>query len=83
MTVTVLLENHLSPETNLKLKTAPGLSLHIETDSSKILLDAGPDRKFAGNADVMGVDIARVDQMVVSHAHSDHGGGLARFLTLN
>lgn len=83
MTVTVLLENRLSADTNLKLKTAPGLSIHIETDNSKILLDAGPDGKFADNADAMGIEIARVDQMVISHAHSDHGGGLARFLTLN
>lgn len=83
MTVSVLLENEVSDNSNLKLKSAHGLSLHIESGGVKTLLDAGPNGSFAVNAETMGIDLSLVDQMIVSHAHSDHGGGLSRFLSLN
>jgi len=74
---------------NSRLESAPelaaehGLSLHIETGEKRILFDTGASGSFADNATRMGIDLASVDVLVISHHHFDHGGGLERFLTLN
>lgn len=60
-----------------------GLSLLIELPDMTILFDSGETGIFADNAALMKEDLSRVDLMILSHAHSDHGGGIARFLSLN
>ena len=60
-----------------------GLSLYIETPKHTILFDMGQTEAFAENARVLGVDLSRVDVAILSHAHYDHTGGLARFLAEN
>jgi len=60
-----------------------GLSLYIETKKHRILFDMGKSDLFLENAKKMGVNIADVDVAVISHGHSDHGGGLEAFLNEN
>ena len=60
-----------------------GLSLYIEANGKKILFDFGASDLFVKNAVLLGVDLARVDFAILSHGHSDHGGGLSAFLELN
>ena len=60
-----------------------GLSLYIETKNLCILFDMGQDDLFIKNAEVLGVDISKVDVAVISHGHYDHGGGLKYFLEVN
>lgn len=60
-----------------------GLSLYIETESRSILFDSGQSERFAENAEKLGIDLGKVDIMIISHGHYDHGGGLRRFLELN
>ncbi|MFC1886336.1 MBL fold metallo-hydrolase [Thermodesulfobacteriota bacterium] len=57
-----------------------GLSILVETDELTILLDTGPGRSAAFNADQMGIDLAKVDKIVLSHGHFDHTGGLKEIL---
>ncbi len=57
-----------------------GLSILIETDEGNILLDAGAGNSTVYNADFMGVDLKKIDKMVLSHGHSDHTGGLRELL---
>jgi 7,8-dihydropterin-6-yl-methyl-4-(beta-D-ribofuranosyl)aminobenzene 5'-phosphate synthase len=60
-----------------------GFSLYVETDSRKILFDTGQSGLFIQNAKKLGIDIADVDILVLSHGHYDHTGGLNAFLGVN
>ncbi len=60
-----------------------GLSLYIETQTHKILFDTGADDTFIKNAAKLGIRLETVDTVIISHGHSDHGGGLEAFLALN
>lgn len=79
MTITALVEN----TTQSGLKARHGLSLYIETKKHKILFDLGPDDTLLRNAKKRGIDLSKVDTVIISHGHADHGGALSGFLTVN
>jgi len=60
-----------------------GVSYLIRTDSATILLDVGdnPENQtvapFAQNTQALGIAWDEVDQVVISHPHPDHIGGLS------
>lgn len=60
-----------------------GLSFYVETASHKLLADVGATDAFLKNAALLGVDIAQVDTVVISHGHYDHTGGLMSFAQRN
>lgn len=60
-----------------------GLSLYIETEKHKLLLDTGQTDAVVKNADVLGVDLYSVDTVVLSHGHYDHSGGILPFAEEN
>ena len=60
-----------------------GLSVWIEHEGRRILLDAGSTGAFAENADRLGIDLASADFAVLSHAHYDHSGGFPEFFARN
>jgi 7,8-dihydropterin-6-yl-methyl-4-(beta-D-ribofuranosyl)aminobenzene 5'-phosphate synthase len=82
MRITVLIDNE-RPVDRPDLACELGLSLLVEHRNHHILFDTGASSAFADNAAVLGVDLSRVDAVVISHDHFDHGGGLRRFLELN
>jgi 7,8-dihydropterin-6-yl-methyl-4-(beta-D-ribofuranosyl)aminobenzene 5'-phosphate synthase len=53
-----------------------GLSILIETEKTKILLDTGQEYSCVHNADTLGIDLRDIDKIVLSHGHFDHTGGL-------
>lgn len=57
-----------------------GLSMLVEADGQKILFDTGGGIAAVHNAELMKVDLATVDRMVLSHGHYDHTGGLLEVL---
>lgn len=59
-----------------------GLSIYIEIDNNKLLLDAGEEDAFLKNAKTLGIDLNELDAIVLSHGHHDHGNGL-KYLNLN
>jgi 7,8-dihydropterin-6-yl-methyl-4-(beta-D-ribofuranosyl)aminobenzene 5'-phosphate synthase len=60
-----------------------GLSLYIDTGHKKILFDTGQSGLFIQNAQKLGIDIRKIDLLVISHGHYDHTGGLYQFLEVN
>jgi glyoxylase-like metal-dependent hydrolase (beta-lactamase superfamily II) len=69
---------------NVSMKKDWGFSALIEMNGKRILFDAGdnPDI-FAQNVKAAGVDLTRLDFVVISHRHSDHTGGLTYLLKVN
>lgn len=65
------------------LKGEWGLSVYIEQDGRKILLDTGASPLFAKNASKCGVDLEGVDLAFLSHAHYDHSNGFGEFFRIN
>jgi len=57
-----------------------GLSILIETDGVNVLLDTGSSVSASHNADVLGIDLSKIDKIVFSHGHFDHTGGLYQIL---
>ena len=53
-----------------------GYSVLIETGEKTILFDTGASGATLKNAINMGVDLSKVDLIVLSHGHYDHTGGL-------
>lgn len=80
MKIVTLVENSALNE---DFHSVHGVSFYIETKKHTILFDMGPDDTFIKNAELLGVDLNKVDIAIVSHGHNDHGGALERFLTLN
>ncbi len=77
--MTVLIDNVASEP----LAAEWGLSILIEADGRKILLDTGASKLFAQNAESLGIQLADVDMGVLSHAHYDHADGMDTFFALN
>jgi 7,8-dihydropterin-6-yl-methyl-4-(beta-D-ribofuranosyl)aminobenzene 5'-phosphate synthase len=57
-----------------------GLSILIETENSKVLLDTGTSISATHNADLLGINLRTIDKIVLSHGHYDHTGGLREVL---
>jgi len=53
-----------------------GLSILVEVDGLRILMDTGLSFSAVHNASLLGVDLSTVDRIVLSHGHADHTGGL-------
>lgn len=86
MKVQVLIDNISSfteGERPRKLFGEWGLSVYVEFEGKRYLLDTGASHLFAKNAGVMGVDLSKVDIGILSHAHYDHANGMARFFAIN
>ena len=60
-----------------------GLSFYIETKNHKLILDLGQTDKALSNATKLGIDLTKVDTMILSHGHYDHSGGIMSFSRIN
>jgi len=74
MTIIPLIEDYCPSR---GLRGEHGLALYIETATARILFDAGQSDAFIANAKSLGVELGRIDAVLLSHGHYDHSGGLA------
>jgi 7,8-dihydropterin-6-yl-methyl-4-(beta-D-ribofuranosyl)aminobenzene 5'-phosphate synthase len=72
MHLTILVDNQASH----KLSGEWGLSILVEADGQKILLDTGASGLFLENAAQLGLSLSNLDYLVLSHGHWDHTWGL-------
>lgn len=77
---TVLVDNRTD---NPLLETEHGLSILMENEHHRILLDTGASDMLIRNAERLGIDLGAVDYVFISHGHSDHAGGLKHFMSVN
>lgn len=57
-----------------------GLSILIQVGRLKVLFDTGGSGVAVHNARRLGIDLSKVDEIVLSHGHQDHTGGLRQVL---
>ena len=77
---TVLVDNRTD---NSMLETEHGLSILLETEHHRVLLDTGASDMLIRNAEKLSIDLSSVDCVFISHGHSDHAGGLVHFMSVN
>jgi 7,8-dihydropterin-6-yl-methyl-4-(beta-D-ribofuranosyl)aminobenzene 5'-phosphate synthase len=76
--ITILYDNNTFDD---RLRTAWGFSALVRYGETTILFDTGGDAPtLMSNIDILQVDPAGVDVIVLSHIHNDHVGGLDGFL---
>jgi len=57
-----------------------GWSILVQVSDKTVLFDTGTSSVAVRNADRLGIDLHSIDKIVLSHAHSDHTGGLREVL---
>lgn len=72
MKISILTENVAQSH----FKAEHGLSYFIEYDDKKILFDTGQSDVFLKNAKKLNINLEKLDFIVLSHGHFDHGDGL-------
>ena len=77
----IVLSDNRSNDSRLSIEH--GLSILLETERYRILLDTGASDVFIKNAELLGIDLSTIDYVFISHGHSDHAGGLRYFLEQN
>lgn len=80
MELTVLVDNN--SHAGSCLISEHGLSFFIEDYDTKLLFDCGNSDAFIKNAYNMQIDLANVTDIMLSHSHLDHIGGLMRLQAL-
>lgn len=77
MKLTVLCDNNTYIDNYLYGE--PAFSIYIENKKDKILFDVGYSDVFAKNAELMKINLKKINKLVFSHGHDDHTRGLKFF----
>ena len=75
--LTVLVENQPAGR---GLLGEHGIAFHLRAHDQYVLFDTGQGLTLTHNADHLGIDLAALDAIVLSHGHYDHTGGLPALL---
>lgn len=78
LTITILMDNTVL--SGPRLRAQPGFCAWLEADGRKVLFDTGLDGLFLANARALDIDVCAAKDVVLSHGHYDHTGGLADWI---
>jgi 7,8-dihydropterin-6-yl-methyl-4-(beta-D-ribofuranosyl)aminobenzene 5'-phosphate synthase len=82
--IQVLYDNYVAKDADKGLKADWGFGCIVRGAEKTILVDTGTKGDiFLNNCDKLGVDLKKVDAVVISHNHDDHIGGLPSMLDRN
>ncbi len=81
MSLTVLMDNNTYIDRYYLGE--PAVAYYIEDGEKKILFDTAYSGAFLNNADAMGIDLKNITDVVLSHGHNDHTGGIPFLLNLS
>lgn len=76
LVITILVDDFEVPG----LVAEHGLSFLIELDGGRILFDTGQGPALEANSRTLGVDLATIDTLILSHGHYDHTGGIPHLI---
>ena len=74
MKIVILVDNNSRIDNYLLAE--PALSLYLELEGRKILFDSGYSDVFIKNSKKLNIDLNSISDIVISHGHNDHTGGL-------
>lgn len=78
LTITIVYDNY---SYDPRLRTAWGFAALVEYHDQVVLFDTGGDgQMLLDNMNMLGIDPAHIEGVVLSHAHGDHTGGLGALL---
>ena len=80
-TITVICENRAAVPAGVAGEY--GFAALIEKNGEKILFDTGQGVALKSNAAALKADLSGVNQLVLSHGHFDHTGGLSQALMMS
>lgn len=75
--ITILVENQ---PLGRGLLGEHGLAIHLLADGHAVLFDTGQGLTLRHNAEMLGIDLSKIEAIVLSHGHYDHSGGLSQVL---
>ena len=76
--ITVLLENTKPAQSDYEVEH--GLSLLVKTEQSEFIFDCGQTGIAWNNAALMGIDLSKIQFVILSHSHYDHAAGFPSLL---
>lgn len=78
MRLITLIENDLGNNPNLTYEF--GFSIFIQDNDISLIFDTGQSGNFVKNIENLNIDTRNIHNIVISHNHFDHGGGLKKYI---
>lgn len=78
--ITIAIDNCVPTHAATPFLGEHGLSMLLEIQGQRILIDSGQSSAIIHNLSLLGVAPGSIDQIIISHGHYDHTGGLYHVL---
>ena len=78
MKLITLIENSMGSNPDLKCEF--GFSTYIEDENISLIFDTGQTGEFVSNIEKLGLDTGKIKNIILSHNHYDHAGGVEKYI---